>query len=188
MTAKTQKYIPLAVATMKAKTIIKSLMPHTERIHIAGAIRRHMAQVDRIDILCTPRIVENKDLFGQKDKPARSPAFIAQCLKLGALVNGDIYAGRAFELELPGGLLLRIYTATPDNWGYMLIIRTGSTDYFKEVISRGLRKHGFRGIDGMLTKGSWAVPMPEEIDVFKIINMPWIDPRARKWDAWRRRD
>lgn len=167
----TEKKWPLAHARQIAEEVLKELQPHCYRVEIAGSIRREKPLVKDIEIVAIPKPYE-VGLFANG---------IAQVVNQWPKVKGELpclYTQRI----LPSGIKLDLFFATPDNFGLQLAIRTGSAQFSHEVLAKGWVKKGYRSENGMLIKGDWKRPVPEEIDLFNILGIPWVDPKDREYN------
>lgn len=157
-----------------AEHICKELAPMCERIDIAGSIRRSRPVCGDIDIVCLP-------YANQRD------AIITRCTRQGALVKqGQQYV----MIELRGGVQLDLWFAhreggdmfdpEPCNYGVLLLARTGSAAHNVYLASRakslGLHFHPHKGV----TSRGRIVASVEEADIFRALNLPFIEPEKRE--------
>jgi DNA polymerase/3'-5' exonuclease PolX len=164
----------LAQAQTIAQRIKAELAPHCERIEIAGSIRRRKPEVKDVEIVCIPKTIRG-GLFG--DLIERSPGFrrtVDQWTPIKGLSHGK-YTQR----RLPDGLVLDLFTATPENWGLILAIRTGSAEFSHNVLAAGWVRRGYSSRDGTLYHGDEPVEVREEPDLFRLIALPWVEPERR---------
>ncbi len=173
-----QKY-PLATARRYAQRVVDLLAPHCEQIAIAGSIRRNKPEVKDIEVVCIPKRTQI-DLFGGELVPI--PSF-CKIVNGWEKVKGEP-TGKYTQRLLPGslGIKLDLFIATPENWGFIFAIRTGSANYSAQTLGRAWRNAGYEGKDGMLVdrKTLQPVPTPTEKDFFKLINLDWVEPENRK--------
>ena len=172
-----------------ASGIIRQLQPYTERIDIAGSIRRNCTVVTDIEIVCIPkRIAQTHDMFGNEihDSYIRHPGFkkvVDQWVKVhGDAQNGKMMT-RMIPLDYPAipepSVQLDIFTATIDSWGYIMVIRTGSADYSKEIAT-DWRRAGYHGDEGNLwDEGNNLIKVPTEETLFELIGRPYEPPHLR---------
>jgi len=159
-----------------AKKYLELFKPYCRRIEIAGSIRREKADVGDIELVAIPDTIEiPKDLFTTKFM--RHEQFIRLVNSLEK-VRGDAL-GKYTQRILPEGIMLDLFMATEDNWGYILAIRTGSADYSRKVLARRWVEKGYHGMNGNLCKHGVPVPVKEEADLFKMLDIPYIHPRER---------
>ena len=195
---------------------------HDPIIAVAGSIRRRKPFVKDIEIVCVPAWKEQgdpSDLFGTarfstntlyRDwaVPAQRDGFI-RWIKPGTsdLVDwelkpeGKYWRGLLPSLRLCGGHFpdqpckVDIFIATPENFGLQYLLRTGSAEFSKEIVTHALRV-GFKVEGGKLwdsrlrnrvTKHGNLVAIaehtevetPREADVFRALNLAWVEPCDR---------
>lgn len=159
-----------------ADRVVSLLAPHCERIEIAGSIRRKKPEVGDIEIVC----ITKKIMHPRTAATIPVPGFIYAVSNLGIKRKGEAHTKYMQRfLPEPDGIMVDIFTAVPDNWGYIFAIRTGSADYSHRWLANGWVKHGYKGEDGFLTKGGEVVPVREEIDLFNLIKLPYCEPENR---------
>ena len=177
--------IPLREARQLAAILVSDLQPHCDRIEVAGSIRRGKEWVNDIELVAIPKQVRAaavEDLFGDAGIPAgteRDPGFVAVVKRYAdTLVKGKPATGRYVQFITRTGIKVDLFTATRDNWGYILAIRTGSAEFSQSLAWRW-KKMGYEGQDGMLTRFGKPVPLKEERDLFDLIQLPWVQPQDR---------
>jgi DNA polymerase/3'-5' exonuclease PolX len=156
-------------ARVIAERVKAQLAPHCERIEIAGSIRRRKADVGDIEIVAIPKPYE-VGLFASG---------IAPIVNAWPKVRGELPC-KYTQRTLPDGIALDLFFATPENWGLIFAIRTGSADYSHRVLACGWRRNGYKSVDGMLTRDGAQVPVPEERDLFRLARVPWTEPERRQ--------
>ena len=147
-----------------AERVRGEMGPFCERCEIAGSIRREKPEVKDIEICYIPR---------GKDLPK-----LAEVFNKWPAVKGRI-GGRYTQRTHPAGITLDLFAATPDNWGLIFAIRTGSADYSKNVLATGWVRAGYKSVGGMLHRNGTPVPAPEERDLFRLIGVEWKPPSGR---------
>lgn len=179
--------MPLREAFERADALRNDLMPYCDRIEIAGSIRRAKPWVNDIEIVCIPKEepspTASGDLFGEPAAKVmgsvRVRGFLMVVHKYAAtIVKGKPATGRYVQFLARTGVKVDLFMARPDNWGYLLAIRTGSQEYSKGLAIRWSGM-GYKGEDGMLTYRGEAVPLREERDLFKLLGIPWVEPSLR---------
>lgn len=172
-------------AVEKARALMCDLNPHCDRIEIAGSIRRGKPWINDIELVAIPRIVPvppMEDLWGNVTNPGetmRDPGFTDVVKRYAeTIVKGDPRAAKYIQFLTRTGVKVDVFTATPDNWGYILAIRTGSAEFSKGLAHRW-KKLGYEGVDGMLTRFGKPVPLKEERDLFNLLQLPWVPPSER---------
>lgn len=170
--------IPYELGIEYAERVVDLLAPHCDRIEIAGSLRRKKPEVGDIEIVCIPKRVQ-VDLFGGELAPVHG---FCETINAWEKVRGEP-TGKATQRILPGKHRIKcdIFTATPENWGFIFAIRTGSANYSAQTLGRAWRLAGYEGRDGMLInrKTLEPVPVPTEKEFFNLIGVEWITPEKR---------
>lgn len=196
----------LADARRAAERIVALLEPACERIEIAGSIRRQVAIVGDIEIVCQPKLGD-----GSSPNVSAVDDRVEQLVPLsgnlfGGLSGGDKSpdSGLRFNTENPanGSRYKRlIWTGGPGgvprmkvdlfcvlppaSWGSLLAIRTGPGDFSRGLVTK--RRHGGAMPDG-LRQGDGAlwdhehcekIETPEEADFFAALGLPCWPPEER---------
>ncbi len=152
--------------------------PFCERIEIAGSIRREKPIIGDIELVVIPKkITKRVDLF--KDAEIVSPEFISLVSSFEK-IKGEP-TGKYTQCLLPEGIKLDIFIATPENWGFILAIRTGSAAYSHKILGTAWVKKGYHSENGTLCKFGLPVAVPEEEDLFRILELPFLHPRKRTY-------
>lgn len=189
----------LSQAKEIAVRICYQLQPYCDKINIAGSIRRQKPEVKDIEIVCLPKTVELKDLFGEVSGKERSPEFIHEVLKIGEVVKGKP-TGRMMQIALDG-IMLDLFIPEPHDYYRQYAIRTGSSQYSSLVIASGWKRKGWCGTDQGLRrisqceekklpdgKSQWKVKVSNpdlppvwdnEEEFFKWIDAPYLHPAKR---------
>lgn len=179
--------------TKLADELIEFLRPACERISIAGSIRRGKVNPRDIEIVCIPKTVTlfTNDLFGNVINETQTSAIY------GAL--SDLFSEGAWDFDPevkrngPKYKRLRhnetkiccdLFLTTIECWGVIFAIRTGPSDYSKELVTRARR------LDMVVENGNLyrvhrdnqrdLVPTPNEVDFFKALGLPWAEPENRQ--------
>lgn len=168
-----------------SSTLIADLLPYCSRAEVAGSIRRGKEWINDIEIVAIPLEVPRDpvvDLFGNEVEPGgndRHAGFTEVVLKYAhTVVKGKPAMGRYVQFITRTGVKVDLFMASPDNWGYIFAIRTGSPEFSKGLAHRWAKK-GYEGKDGMLTRYGLPVPLREERDLFNLLQLPWVPPSER---------
>ena len=146
-----------------AEGVVAKLRPYCESIEIVGSIRRLRPEVKDIDLLLIP------NSQGQ---------FIFQ---LTEIMGAPKLAGnKLIRCQMPA-ITFDIYIATPETWGTMLLIRTGSTNHNIKLCrlarSKGMKLHA----NGSgLTKNGDRIAGDTEESIFEALDLPYIPPEQRE--------
>ena len=184
MTAKSRH--PLDLAEVTAAVLVKLLAPACERIEVAGSVRRGRLDVGDIELLAVPSPGQ-RDLFG---RPVAKESLLDQrCLELVQGGHLDYRPNRLghrtfgplnkLMVHCATGIPVDILSATPENWGMALLVRTGPAEFNKKVMARflslGMEGHAYGGV----TKDGKAFACPTEEDVFDLLGWEYQWPESR---------
>ena len=184
----TKNRYPLALAEVTGQTLVDLLAPACQRIEVAGSIRRGRQDVGDIELLCVPRFEVRRDLFGQPVE--RVSLLDRRCRELVRSGHLDYRPNKAGALTFgpmnklmlhPGtGIPVDLFTATAENWGMFLFVRTGPAGFIRQAMGRfralGMAGHAYGGVT---TARGEVVNCPAEEDVFNLLGWDWQPPEAR---------
>lgn len=135
----------LSEAQFIAKETLERLRPHTERIDIAGSVRRKKTDVKDIEIVALP-LEEGIGLFG--DIVIRSQGFTDNVKSLGQIAKGDPHEGRYCCIILPEyAVQVDLFIPQRHDYFRQFAIRTGSAEYARDHIAAAWRKKGWVGTE-----------------------------------------
>lgn len=143
------------------------IKPYCLRIEIAGSVRREKEIVKDIELVLIP---ENYNRLFNK----LGLEMLRRDKNFAYSKNGEKYKQFRFMDEQ-----IDMFIAHPDNWGYLMAIRTGSAEFSHNTLATGWVKAGYKGENGFLTKSGVIVPVREEIDLFNLIGIPYLPPQER---------
>jgi DNA polymerase (family 10) len=152
----------LAYAQKLAHEIIEIVRPHCERIEVAGSIRRKKSEVRDIDIVLIP-----KPLVWHRIISTLQRNMAAKVVKRGDSIAQLIIQNVSVDL----------YVATPETWGTMLLIRTGSAQHNIKLSGIALRK-GMKLTHSGLTKDGKVIATSEK-EIFESLGLSYIEPEER---------
>lgn len=189
-----------------ATELIDFLRPYCERIEIAGGIRRLKAEPHDIEIVAKPLF---KDASEGRFQPTYYNALDSKMQGLlhdggwdltHTLHQGDPdKAGKRapcgpkyYRLKYREEKLDLFAVIPPAEWGVIFAIRTGDADYSHWLVQQGW-SDGIKVEDGHLVKrfaknleesnpfkyGPLNIKTPEEVDVFRVLSVPMIEPHLR---------
>jgi len=175
----------LQQATEIATKWIDLLRPACERIEIAGSIRRGKPEVHDIDLVCMPKISNEPDLFGQPGTQINhlESMLPRTVIDMGALtvINGP----RQKKIRLQEGIKLELWIVLPPaEFGTIYLLRTGPEAFGHWLVTS--RKLGggmpsyMKHKEGALWRHDTKLITPEEEDVFRALNMEYIEPAKRQ--------
>ncbi len=189
--------IPLDEARALADEVVDLLEVVTERIAIGGSIRRQRETVGDLEIVAIPRYEEGVtqvDMFTQAT--SRLNLLDARCrdfLERGTFAhrldkNQRPAFGERYKRLTYKGFPLDLFSATEENWGVILLIRTGPSEFSRRFVTRrsqgGLLPNDLRVEDGAVWRGVERLPTPEEPDCFRLVGLSYI-PAERREEASR---
>lgn len=176
--------IPLCEATEQANAVVKALEPYCTTIQIAGSIRRRKPDVGDIEIVCLPKrqgfvINQQIQLFEAIEKEKQPlPEFI-RVVDQWKRVKGQA-SGKYTQRILQSGVKLDLFIATPENYGYLLAMRTGSSEFSKKQLADRWVMQGYESKDGILRRDGKVYTFPKEEDLFDLLRIKWIEPHLRE--------
>lgn len=151
-----------------AERVLKQLTPHCIKIEIAGSIRRKKLIVGDIEIVAIPKPYE-VGLFANG---------IAPIVNKWEKVKGELPC-KYTQRILPEGIKLDLFFAESGNWGNILAIRTGSTEFSKRKLAFRWKDLGFKSKEGYLWRESRKYECPTEKDFFKLLRINYVEPEFR---------
>lgn len=157
----------------QAEEILSRFLPHieqaAERLLVCGSIRRKCPTVGDADIVLIP-------------KTANSLGFAIHEMNVRKLItiekNGPLIKVVHFE-----GLQIDLYVATPNTWGTLMLIRTGSKEHNIALCTRA-RRLGFElkadGSGLLDVAQNKLIPINHEVEVFERLGISFLDPGGRR--------
>lgn len=186
--------LPLAEAQRIAGQIYGQLDPACERLTIAGSIRRGRPDVGDIELVAIPRFRdEPSSLWGDTTEISVLAEVLAieeREQVLERISGGDRYVKLR---HLRSGLQVDLFITTPEQWGLILLIRTGPADYSHRLMTEARRRNYHSG-GGRLWAGRGhlpdvecscarmgfsPVPTPTEESVYAALGLPFVPPGER---------
>ncbi len=178
--------LPLAEARAKAENLQTVFTPFCERVLIAGSIRRQKAEIGDIELVLIPQMTPMLDMFGQETGTRESLLdYALEDMQVIIIKGGDKYKQIVWQ-----GMQADLFICTPETWGCVATIRTGSADFTHWLVTKkrqgGACPEHLSFKDGRLWNGSEALDTSEEQQVFEALGIDWIEPAARIEGRWRR--
>lgn len=181
--------VSLRRATLIAESLLEDLQPHCERATIAGSIRREKAEVGDVEIVVIPRWGEKPDDgLGLTMVPANLLHEWALATDAVRWIKPSTHEiidwapkaeGKYWRGLLPSGLKLDLFLARPENYGAILLIRTGSAGFSEAVVTHA-KRIGKPCVEGQFTDpGGRPVATYTESEVFEHLGLEWVAPRDR---------
>ena len=194
--------VPWAAALEVARSIVAELEPVTERVKIAGSLRRRKPEVGDIEIVATPRFEERPsgDVWGTpvmvdllEERLAEltgvllSPRPVENHRRDGS-VEVQYKVGPSAKLLESDGIPVDLFVVRPPaSWGVIFALRTGPGDWNTRLVTeckaigRRVREGQVEAWDGATSRWT-VVPTPEEADFFRELGQPWLEPQERRVD------
>jgi len=143
-----------------AEQFIHEIADYCKKIEIVGSIRRRKTECRDIDLvlLAKPEQLWNFTLKLKK---------ISKIMVDGKQVKRVIYKGEQFDL----------YFATPETWGALVLIRTGSMDHNIKLSTIALRK-GMKLTHSGLMKDKKLISSTE-VGIFEALDLSYVEPQER---------
>lgn len=169
-----------AAALNLAQSFIRLIESDCERIKIAGSLRRRCKQVGDIEVVCIPKLERN--LLGE-DGDSLLERRLTELVKTGSLSPPGKNGPRYKQFQIANGRIqLDLFIASPERWGVIFAIRTGSAAFSKSLVTtqeRGGRlDDGLVVLEGRVRRGPDLLDTPEEID-FLALAGDWVEPEER---------
>jgi DNA polymerase/3'-5' exonuclease PolX len=135
----------LAGARAIAEEVRDALSPDCERIQIAGSIRRGKPEVKDIEIVYIPRMILPQPalfdlgLSADSSIPATDRA-IDDLIANATLARDDKVKrwGPKYKraVHVQTGMVVELFAATGDNWGYIYALRTGPAEFNHLLVTK----------------------------------------------------
>ncbi len=201
--------MPEHIAYPLARELVGFLAAGCVRIEIAGSLRREKPEPGDIEIVAIPSLgaYEVRDLFEQvveRHVVTHLDQALALLLDEEAWVfdtevkrNGPKYKRLK---HVASGICCDLFITDRRRWGYTFTVRTGPAEFSHALVTRALN-HGQFFRDGLLHAHAPEFEMkqgkretkpcplgetcpniietPEEIDVFNVLGLTYIEPRLR---------
>lgn len=175
-----QKEHPLSQALPVAVLVEEELKLLCDRVLIAGSARRQRPWVHDLDFIVIPQgqLIEKKGKL--VPMPGHNRWFeIAPVLK-DILNAKEIKTGGEDIITLEvDGIQIDINRATEESWGILSVVKTGPPDFNIELCKHaqalGMKLSPYAGI----YKNGELLNLTSEEDVFKTLQLPFIQPDRR---------
>jgi len=174
-----------------AERLVAELTPLTERLEIAGSIRRGAPEVADIELVAIPRtgtarkpgelLPRHVDLL---DHYAREQVDAGRWQpRLDK--NGRAALGDRYKRLLVDGVPLDLFSVLPPaSFAVILLIRTGPAEFSREMVTQrskgGHLLDGYRVQEGAIRSVTGAVEIESEEDWFDLCGMDYVPPEDRR--------
>ncbi len=161
-----------------AQRLVTEITPYCEKVVITGDLRRKQEMVKRIEIAAVPKI--HRDLFGEA-VPAGTSEIDDWMTKRGIWA---ITQGKTHKQFVWGGMNIDLFLhPDPRTWGVGLMRHTGSVDFVQWMIKPnhqgGACPDGLSVREDRVWRLGRALHTPEEVDVFRLFGIEWVEPENR---------
>ncbi|MCB0707444.1 MAG: hypothetical protein KDC34_19140 [Saprospiraceae bacterium] len=148
----------------------EELAPFCDRIEIGGSLRRQDPDIKDIELICIPKM---------KAGIVRSKEWVNKVFSLGEIRKGTLGQGKYIKIYLPERINLDLFIATPNNWGMIYLIRTGSASFVRNILFR-FNRRGYSSEGGYPSNSEGEkLFFQEEEMVFNFLEMDFVDPVNR---------
>lgn len=194
----TKRKYPRAAAVAVVRELLAVLTPQTERLIVAGSLRRLKGEVGDIEILYIPKwqkVRDQDDLFGAA-VDQNVTAVLLDCLVTAGYLeqrlnkNGSTMWGdeNKYARHVRSGVPIDFFATTAEKWHNQLVVRTGPSAsniaIAAAAIERGWSWHtygaGFTRGGGTSGRPFEERVMGSEREVFEFVGMPFLPPEKRK--------
>lgn len=183
-----------------AEEVRLHLEPFSERFVVAGSLRRDKATVGDVEIVVLPKNLSG--LLRHLDALVEANVCKKALYDDGKTRWGSLYRGLSVR-----GVRVEIFIANPNNFGYILWLRTGPANLNEYVMRRlSMVRYPVRFREGQALWVEYPIPsptlpasqgggfkdfdvkavlnVPDERVLFQLLGMPVIPPELRKGDAY----
>jgi DNA polymerase/3'-5' exonuclease PolX len=156
------------------------------KVIMAGSVRRRSALVNDVELVVMPP--ERAAFFARLDKLVLDGVIEKSVYSNGTYRWGDTYRGLDFQ-----GIRIEVFSATPENVGYITWLRTGPGKANQEVME-SLGGWPVRFDEGMawyttyedkVKRLQYKLRVPDETTLFRLIGMQYMPPERRTADAYK---
>lgn len=183
-----------------AEALRETMAPYCERIEVGGSIRRMTPGVKDIELVAIPKWEgEAAGLFAE-EKPvnllyrwATAPGLTVPVLERAPLkvqwIKTGVQEAVPWQIKEEGKYWrasldddhtrLDLFLCSPETWGVIFFIRTGSRDFVEAAMVQAKRRSTPIS-EGYVHNFGKPIPMAEERELFKFLGLRWVDPENRR--------
>lgn len=175
--------IPLEQARACAVELLAMLDGTHSRGEIGGSIRRDKETVGDIELVLA---ATDQRIDGRCDDLVARGILRRRHKSNGALLSW----GRRFKAASYNDLPVDLFIVRQDReFGLVFWLRTGPGDANELMVTQrskgGILPNNMQFHDGQLLRGGTALKLPDEVDVFHAVGMPYIEPHERSVERYR---
>jgi DNA polymerase/3'-5' exonuclease PolX len=192
-------------AAATAKRFLALIDGTTERIAVAGSLRRRLPMCGDVEVVAIPKITEvettTPDLFGDHVEWTQTDCLherLTELLAAGTIQKrplGEDGTSTKFGPRTKYLLFedrpIDVFTTDPEIWGWTMVLRTGPAEFSRQIVQgrefktsdrrRGLLPPHMSVQGGLRSRLSGElIPTPEESDVFAALGIEYRDPWLRR--------
>ena len=159
-----------------------------EKVMVVGSIRRQRPEVNDIDIVVIPRSPRerNWDEIAKALKRAHGMVQFKKGPKLMTFAHYNDAPGLVTRPRDPE-YTVDIYHATPEDWGIITLIRTGSKEHNVNLcnlaLSKGMKLSAAEGVLKPLESFPSMMKIiasKTEEEIFAALGLPYVEPKDRE--------
>jgi DNA polymerase/3'-5' exonuclease PolX len=165
-----------------------SLADITDRLVVAGSLRRRKLEVGDVEILYVPKLVSQTVDFFTSCSVSAVDLMLADLLGKNIIAkrtnkNGSVMWGEKNKLavHVASGIPVDFFAATEANWFNYLVCRTGGAENNCQIASAAQAK-GWKWNPygaGFMDDRGLIVQVKSERDVFELVELPYREPWER---------
>ena len=172
--------VPYDEAKKIADELVVLLGGHFSRLEIAGSLRRKKEFVGDIELVGIPHAVLDPNSFWATPiSPIWAITSLMKTFGYKAEKSGEKY----IKFVSNHALNVDLFLCTPETWGCIFMIRTGSAEFTRKMVTRkyagGWCPDHLYFRDGRLWNGGDVLYTREEEDVFDELGLAFIPPEQR---------
>ena len=168
----------LSIARAIAEKLITDLIPYTEKIEVAGSVRRgNVRDMGSIDLVAISKVDMQPDVFMQL-QPAGRDRLFRHIRNAYDVTQGGRDGQKQVMFNVCENIAVTVSLATPETWGYILALRTGPAGLSRALVIK-LKKAGYEPEGGRLLKDRKMVPVPVEQNLFAMAGVRYVNPAMR---------
>ena len=168
----------IKTAARIASNIRKDLEPYSERIEVAGAVRRgNVRDLSSIDLVAISKVDMQPDVFMEL-QPAGRDRLFRHIRNAYDVTTGGKDGQKQCTFHVCENIAVTVSLATPETWGYILALRTGPAGLSRALVIK-LKRAGYEPEGGRLLRDRKMVPVPVERAVFAMAGVRYVKPAMR---------
>jgi DNA polymerase/3'-5' exonuclease PolX len=179
-----------------AERLAQTMSPFCLRVEVAGSVRRSSAEVKDVELVAIPRWEERPgpapSLFGGEAERVNllhewavneAAGAGVRWIKTGTpeVIDWEPKPeGKYWRALVEDSIKLDLFLASAENYGLILLIRTGSAEFSQAVMTYAKHRTPYHVEGGHLSdREGKALETPEERDVFSALRLDYVLPRER---------